>query len=167
MLRHKSLTGFSVMIFKALIMMISIYLFRWVQNSHNDEPLNHFFFTLCNNTTWKVSVFGVFLVRIFPHSDWIQRAEFSGPYFPAFSPNAEKYGPEKLRIRILFTQCNFIQYYTQMKRLQQMHNSKRFSSKTQCLQVGYHCLSSYFILPYKQRLWLSVISMSSLNMFVP
>ena len=43
---------------------------------------------------------------------------FSGPYFPTFglkterygvsllfSPNAGKYGPEKLRIRTLFTQC--------------------------------------------------------------
>ena len=35
---------------------------------------------------------------------------FSGPYFPAFGlnterPNAGKYGPEKLRIRTLFTQC--------------------------------------------------------------
>ena len=26
-----------------------------------------------NYTAWKVSVFGVFLVHIFPHSDWIQR----------------------------------------------------------------------------------------------
>ena len=25
------------------------------------------------NTAWKVSVFGVFLVRFFPHSDWIWR----------------------------------------------------------------------------------------------
>ena len=24
-------------------------------------------------TAWKVSVFGVFLVRIFPHSDWLRR----------------------------------------------------------------------------------------------
>ena len=30
---------------------------------------------------------------------------FSGPYFPVFSPNAGKYGPEKLRIGTLFTQC--------------------------------------------------------------
>ena len=29
---------------------------------------------------------------------------FSGPYFPVFRPNARKYGLEKLRIRILFTQ---------------------------------------------------------------
>ena len=45
-------------------------------------------------TVYKVSVFGVFLVRIFPHSDWIQR----------YSLNAVKYGPEKLRIRTFFTQ---------------------------------------------------------------
>ena len=34
---------------------------------------------------------------------------FSGTYFPAFGvniPNAGKYGPEKLRIRTLFTKCN-------------------------------------------------------------
>ena len=30
-------------------------------------------------TAWKVSKYGV----------------FSGPYFPVFSPNVEKYGPEK------------------------------------------------------------------------
>ena len=35
-----------------------------------------------NSTAWVVSVFGVFLARVFPHSDWI------------FSSNAGKYGPE-------------------------------------------------------------------------
>ena len=34
-----------------------------------------------------MSVFGVFLVRIFPHLDWIRR---DTPYLPAFSPNAGK-----------------------------------------------------------------------------
>ena len=29
-------------------------------------------------------------------------------YLSVFSPNAGKYGPEKLRIRILFTQCVLI-----------------------------------------------------------
>ena len=33
-----------------------------------------------------------FLVRIFPHSDWIQR---DNPYLSVFSPNAGKCGPEK------------------------------------------------------------------------
>ena len=40
----------------------------------------------------KVSKYGVFLVRIFPHSDWIQRET---PYLSVFRPNAGKYGPEK------------------------------------------------------------------------
>ena len=36
------------------------------------------------------------------------RGEFpySGFFWSVFSPNAEKYGPEKLRIRTLLTQCN-------------------------------------------------------------
>ena len=33
-----------------------------------------------------------FLVRIFPHSDWIRR---DTPYLSVFSPNAGKCGPEK------------------------------------------------------------------------
>ena len=33
-----------------------------------------------------------FLVRIFPHLDWIRR---DTPYLSVFSPNAGKYGPEK------------------------------------------------------------------------
>ena len=33
-----------------------------------------------------------FLIRIFPHSEWIRR---DTPYLSVFSPNAGKYGPEK------------------------------------------------------------------------
>ena len=51
-------------------------------------------------TSWTLSAFGVFLVRIFPHLNWIWR---DTPYLFVFSPNAEKYGPEKLRIQALFT----------------------------------------------------------------
>ena len=39
----------------------------------------------------------LFLVRIFLYSDWIQRFTYgviSGPYFPVFSPNTGKFGPE-------------------------------------------------------------------------
>ena len=43
-----------------------------------------------------MSVFGVFLVRIFPHSEWIRRDTL-------FSPNAVKYRPEKPQT--LFPQC--------------------------------------------------------------
>ena len=38
------------------------------------------------NTQWKVSIFVVFLVRNFPHSDWIRRET---PYTSVFSPNVE------------------------------------------------------------------------------
>ena len=43
-----------------------------------------------------------FLVRIFPHLDWIRR---DTKYLSVFSLNAGKCGPEKLRIWIHFTQC--------------------------------------------------------------
>ena len=43
-------------------------------------------------TAWKVSKYGVFLVRIIPHSDWIRR---DTEYVSVFSPNAGKYRPEK------------------------------------------------------------------------
>ena len=52
-------------------------------------------------TAWKVSVFRVFLVCIFPYLDWIRR---DTPYLSVFSPDAGKYGPQKLRIQTLFTQ---------------------------------------------------------------
>ena len=52
-------------------------------------------------TAWKVFVFGVFLVCIFPHSDCIRR---DAPYLSVFRPNVRKYGPEILRIRTLFMQ---------------------------------------------------------------
>ena len=53
------------------------------------------------NSAWKKSVFGVFLVFIFPHSDWIRR---DTEYIFVFNPNAGKYRPEKLWIRTLYTQ---------------------------------------------------------------
>ena len=52
-----------------------------------------------------MSVFGVFIVHIFLHLDWIRRDTL---YLSVFSPNAAKYGPEKLQIRTLFTQCILI-----------------------------------------------------------
>ena len=51
-------------------------------------------------TAWEVSVFGVFLIYIFPHLDRIRRYTL----YLVFSPNTGKYGPEKLQIRTLFTQ---------------------------------------------------------------
>ena len=46
-------------------------------------------FTLeLTSTTWKVSVFGVILVLIFPYSDWIRRHT---ECLSIFSPNVGKY----------------------------------------------------------------------------
>ena len=42
-------------------------------------------------TAWKVSVLGVILARIFPHSNWIRRDTV---YLSVFSSNAGKCGPE-------------------------------------------------------------------------
>ena len=42
---------------------------------------------------WKFSVFGVFLVHIFQHLNWIRRYT---PYLSVFSPSLGKYRPEKL-----------------------------------------------------------------------
>ena len=42
------------------------------------RPINEVF--NCLNTTRKVSAFGVFLVRIFPHPDWIRRDGSISPY---------------------------------------------------------------------------------------
>ena len=48
------------------------------------------------------SLFGVFLVTTFSRSDLIRR---DTRYLSVFSQNAGKYGPEKLQIQTLFTQC--------------------------------------------------------------
>ena len=66
------------------------------------------------HTAWKVSVFGVFLVCIFPHSDWIWRDR---EYLSIFSSNPEKYGPEKLQIRILLAQWKLNSIKHQISRL--------------------------------------------------
>ena len=46
---------------------------------------------LKDNTAWKVPVFGVLLVRIFPHSNWMRR---DTQYLSVLSPKSGKYGPE-------------------------------------------------------------------------
>ena len=56
-----------------------------------------------NDTVWKVSVFGVFLIRFFLHSDRIRR---DTPYLSVISPNAGKYGSQKHGIRTLFAYCD-------------------------------------------------------------
>ena len=76
-------------------------------NNEEKEVINVFFHPLVLikleiSNARKVSVFEVFLVRFFPHSDWIWRDTED---LPVFNPDAGKYVPEKLRIQTLFTQC--------------------------------------------------------------
>ena len=59
--------------------------------------------TLRESFCVKFSAFEVFLVRIFLYSDWIRR---DTPYLSVFSPNAGKYGTEKLPIQTIFMQYN-------------------------------------------------------------
>ena len=60
-----------------------------------------FHFNIETTLREKVSVFGVFLVRIFPYSDYSRIT----PYLSVFNPNAGNYKPEKLRIQTLFMKC--------------------------------------------------------------
>ena len=78
-----------------------------------DLGIGHIFFVFSNHYSrcleliknqfivWKVSVFGVFLVRIFPHLLWIWG---DMKYLFVFSPNADECGPEKIQIRTLSKQ---------------------------------------------------------------
>ena len=71
-----------------------------------------------------MSVFGFFLVRFFPHSDWIQRF---AEQISVFSPNAAKCGPEKLRI-----------WYSWVKVWVLLHKKMKFSIKdyfSKCDQI--------------------------------
>ena len=66
---------------------------------------------------------------IFPHSDWIRR---DTPYLSVFCTNVEKYGPEQLRIRSLFTQWMFtIKIYHSSFMYLQAH----YSTSQWCLTV--------------------------------
>ena len=58
---------------------------KWLNMLKILQPLLQALHEKCPNTEF-------FLVRIFPHSDWIRR---DTEYLSVFSPNAGKYGPEK------------------------------------------------------------------------
>ena len=70
----------------------------------NGNIYKHWHISHVTHAAWKVLVFGVFLVRIFPHSDWIRR---DTEYLSVFKPNMGKYGPGKLWMRTLFTNVTF------------------------------------------------------------
>ena len=78
----------------------------------------HPFTSFCSsftNTAWKVSVFGVILVRIFWHLYWIRR---DIPYLSVFSPNAGKYGYFLRRVSItLIRMRNINESFERMRNL--------------------------------------------------
>ena len=99
------------------------YCFKLLPHAHKLQNSSWIIFT-----AWKVFVFGDFLVRIFPHSDWMitqvtkfsahisqtlwelsNYGVFSGSYFPAFRPYSvqirENTDQKKARIWTLFQQC--------------------------------------------------------------
>ena len=78
------------------------------------------------HTAWKVLIFRVFLVRIFPHLDWIQK---DTPNLSLFSQNAEKYAPEKLRIWTLFRHCWELFYLIMLKVVLKLKKHHRIFDK--------------------------------------
>ena len=103
-------------------------------------------------TAWKVSVFGVFLVHIFPHSNGIitsnakkYRSEklrirtlfIQSEYLCVFSPNAGKYAPEKLRIRTLFMSvCADVTRDVQIKDVDTHSHLKIYCQKTTVVLIN-------------------------------
>ena len=76
----KSITSVIKLMFKQTQSYISkVYSFQVLSNSGESSLIN---------TTWKVSVFRVFQVRIFSHSDWIRR---DNPYLSVFGLNMERF----------------------------------------------------------------------------
>ena len=52
-----------------------------------------FYFKVFVDTAWKVSVFRIILVRIFPHSDWIQTdTEYLSLNVGKYGQNNSEYG---------------------------------------------------------------------------
>ena len=66
-------------------------LFNLKLNTYNclHDIMKHFKILIYIWFAWKASVFGVILVRIFRHLDWIRR---DTPYLSVFSSNAGKCG---------------------------------------------------------------------------
>ena len=58
---------------------------------------------------------------------------FSGPYFPIFSPNTGKYGPEKLWTRTLFTKCEWVSRGLFLKDRLKYFKKRRQINKIQCI----------------------------------
>ena len=89
-------------------------------------------FEKCPNTEF-------FLVRIFPHSDWIRK---DTPYIFVFSPNARKYGPERAPYLDTFHAVSF-RIQSECEKIQKRKNSifERFSHSLYLNFFNYMTLS--------------------------
>ena len=99
-----------------------------------------------------MSVFGVFLARIFPHLDLIRR---DTEYLSVFSQNSRKCSLEKLRILSLFTQCK------SALKSQSMLNLSKYAYHTNdnCLWTNFwRNLYCYYHYCYCNRLALQLFS---------
>ena len=92
--RHQALKGYTPWKHQ------KIYCF-FVFRGYRKRPVTWYGFKVGKKRIVLHYVKEVFLVHIFSHSDWIRR---DTGYLSVLSPNAGKYGPEKLRLWMLFTQ---------------------------------------------------------------
>ena len=83
------------------------------------------------DTAWNVSVFGVFLVSIFPNSDWIRRDTV---YLSVFSSNAGKYDQKNSKYD-QFSRSKKKRKTKQAKKKQEQINSS--SRKNICLRKAF------------------------------
>ena len=104
-----------------------------------------------------MSVFGVFLVRIFPHLDWRKDTK----YLSVFNSNAGKYGPEKSLKRTLSMQCmailtnTFLVFYILLFRSPKGWWIKlqnwRIWENISHIALGNHCVKSTRIVLVRMR----------------
>ena len=92
----------------------------------------------------SVCLFGVFQVRIFPHSDSIK--------FPVISPNARKYGWEKFQIRTLLTQYQSHQIQWNLAKLHK--NSQRSLLKKQVQKLILYPNQFFWLESHRWGCWI-------------
>ena len=92
-------------------------LYKWYQIAQNitdsySSVILRKYTNIVPSTKWKVSIFGVFLIRIFPHSDWIQRNTpyliFFGIVFFFFFTKLKKNKVESCATNFLIKLCFMI-----------------------------------------------------------
>ena len=87
---------------------------------------------MCPNTEF-------FLVRIFPHSDWIRK---DTSYLSVFSPNAGKYGPEK---------TPYLDTFHAMK-LCVLQSCDHIINTLKNEEINAKCISTYDLSPFYTKL---------------